>query len=155
MKSIPLSQGLFAIVDDDDYERLSQFKWHASKEGDTWYAARKNPGGVPSTIKMHREILGSAVNVIVDHRDLNGLNNVRTNLRECTKSDNMCNRGANRNNTSGFKGVCWDKQTSKWLAQITKDGKRKCLGRFASAEAAHRAYCVAAEALHGEFKRVA
>lgn len=100
-------------------------------------------------------VFGSWPTFQVDHRDGDGLNNRRSNLREATGSQNMQNRGAYSNNTSGFKGVCWDKESRKWKAQIGSQGRLKSLGRFDDPSDAHAAYCDAAEKLHGDFGRTA
>ena len=89
----------------------------------------------------------------IDHIDGNGLNNNPSNLRLATKSENMQNRGAYRNNTSGFKGVSQDKETQRWIAKIRLHGKQRHIGRFQTPEEAHAAYVRAAEELHGEFAR--
>jgi gluconate kinase len=79
----------------------------------------------------------------IDHIDRNRLNCQRNNLRPATNSQNLANRGKNRNNTSGYKGVTWDKERRKWLAQIEVRGRNRCLGRYDDKEEAHVAYCVA------------
>jgi hypothetical protein len=90
----------------------------------------------------------------IDHIDANGLNNRWSNLREATKSENQHNRGKQRNNTSGFKGVSWHKRDRKWQAEIWLNGRKKSLGGFDDAAAAHAAYCDAAQKFHGGFARV-
>ena len=89
----------------------------------------------------------------LDHRDGDGLNNKLGNLREATKSENGCNRGAQANNTSGLKGVRWHKPRQKWLAQIGYKGRKRHLGLFDTPEQAHAAYCRAAIEYHGSFAR--
>jgi hypothetical protein len=90
---------------------------------------------------------------LIDHRDGNPLNNRWDNLRLASHANNAANRGRLRTNRSGFKGVCFDRRRGKWLAQITKDGRRYCIGRFATAEQAHAAYVAKAHELFGEFAR--
>ena len=90
---------------------------------------------------------------VIDHRDGNPLNNRFSNLRLSTYSDNAANRGRMRSNTSGFKGAVFDPRADKWRAQISKDGRRYCLGRYATAEEAHEAYAAKARELFGEFAR--
>ena len=87
----------------------------------------------------------------VDHRDTDPANNRWHNLREATHAQNMCNSGKQANNTSGYKGVCWDKQNEKWRAQIHYGGKCHYVGQFGTPEKAHAAYREAAEKYHGEF----
>lgn len=87
----------------------------------------------------------------IDHINLDPSDNRITNLRECTKSENQHNRNKNKNNTSGFKNVCWHKQRRKWRAYIVKDWKQKSLGLFDSPELAYAAYCAAAPGFHNGF----
>jgi hypothetical protein len=90
-----------------------------------------------------------------DHRNCDPSDNRIGNLREATKSQNGSNRGKQRNNKSGFKGVSWHKTRKRWVAFIERDGKSRYLGLFNEPEDAHAAYCAAAERLYGEFARVA
>lgn len=89
----------------------------------------------------------------IDHEDMNPANNKWLNLREATQSQNMCNRGAQRDNKSGFKGVSWDKEKCRWIAYIKINRRARNLGRFDTPGEAHAAYCSAALTLHGEFRR--
>ena len=91
---------------------------------------------------------------VIDHRDGNPLNNRWSNLRLSTYSGNAANRGRMRSNTSGFKGAVFDPRTGKWLALISKEGRRYCLGRYPTAEEAHEAYVAKARELFGDFARV-
>lgn len=154
MKEIPLTRGLFALVDDDDFEWLSAFNWHADKNG---YAVRNAPHptvpGKRTIEHMHRTVLGLEMGdrTQVDHIDRNRANNQRNNLRKATSGQNKFNTVARVNNTSGYKGVCFFPRTSKWVAKIRIPGKRINLGYFDTPEAAHQAYKDAALRLHGEF----
>jgi hypothetical protein len=106
MKFIQLTQGKQAIVDDEDFELLSQFKWYAMKSGHNVYAARG--GGKRRMELLHRLILGVTDSKIeVDHINGDGLDNRRSNLRVATHADNQHNPGTPTNNTSGYKGVHW------------------------------------------------
>ena len=89
--------------------------------------------------------------VFIDHIDLNRLNNSKDNLRVCTKTQNRQNRTKQSNNTSGFKGVSYDKKRNKWQAGIGVNGKRIGLGRFDTPELAYEAYCKSAKEIQGEF----
>ena|SRR3990167_6112314 len=91
----------------------------------------------------------------LDHWDTNRANNVIGNLRPATNSQNQANSRQRRDNTSGYKGVCWDKRCHRWVAGIYVDGRRRHLGRFDTPEAGHAAYCNAASEYFGEFARVA
>lgn len=131
MKKIPLTQGKFALVDDIDYEYLSQWKWYAAKIGKTFYAGRTNREGGKRTIYMHQvlaERLGFKHRA--DHVHGNGLDNRRSKLRDGTQKQNSENRGLSRNNTSGHLGGYWHKQSSKWQARIQHNGKHIHLGLF-------------------------
>ena len=147
MKRIPLTQGKEALVDDEDFEWLSQWKWCAAKDKKTFYAKRRAKG---QTILMHRELIGAKPGEQVDHRDGNGLNNQDTNTRICTHRENNLNRRPN-NNTSGFKGVSWCKGRKKWVSQIKVLGYAFTLGRFLTREEAARAYDSAVRKYFGEF----
>lgn len=90
----------------------------------------------------------------LDHRNTIRDDNRPLNLREATNAKNLCNRGANKNNTSGVKGVCWDKQREKWVSQIMVAGKTINLGRHDDLDLAALVYAEAARKYHGEFSRV-
>lgn len=145
MKTIPLTQGKVAFVDDADYEAVMQFKWHACKRDRTFYAARgiRKPNGEKSIQLLHRFLMPGVAQI--DHRDGNGCNDQRENIRPATTRQN--NRGFRRKKigtTSKFRGVSWDRRRLKWKAKIQVDGKEKFLGRFDSEEDAGRAYDKAA-----------
>jgi len=155
MIEIPLTQGKVALIDDEDFELVSQYKWYAHKQPYTFYAATMSPRPNRKLIKMHRIICGVfETNIQIDHIDHNGLNNQRSNLRICTKSENMRNRAAQINNTSGYKGISWHKATKKWIANIKIQRKQIFLGLFEDPEEAYMAYCKAAQELHGEFAHI-
>lgn len=151
MKEIPLTQGMVALVDDEDFEGLSRFRWCY----DNGYARRKemSDGGKWENILMHRVILNARSGIDGDHKDENTLNNRRSNLREATRSQNGSNRGRPSNNTSGFKGVSWHKHHCKWGAHIRVNWKLIHLGYFTKAEDAASAYATAAREYFGEFYR--
>ena len=153
---IELTQGKIALIDDEDWDLVSGYRWHActTPRHNTWYAQAhtRRADGTWTKIKMHRLILGlTDPRVHTDHIDGDGLNNRRGNLRACSNSENQRNRGSQANNTSGFKGVSWDKETGKWAANIRVNGKQKRLGRHDTPEEAYQAYCDASIELHGEF----
>lgn len=157
MIQIPLTQGLFAQIDECDFDLVSQFKWSAhNKRRKTFYAVRvtypRGKAGGAESVKMHRLILGiDDPDVLVDHIDGNGLNNTRANLRVCDSAENQRNRGANRNNKLGLKGVFECKRSGRWVAKIMANRKSHYLGRFDTPEEAQAAYIAAAKELHGEF----
>lgn len=152
MKEIQLTQGKVAIVDDEDYEWLNQWKWHFSNGYAQRNASIKNKQK-RCIIKMHRQIMNllKKDGKQVDHINQETLDNRRKNLRLSNKSTNGMNRGKQSNNKSGFKGVSWSKPRKMWIAQIRLDGKQVCLGVFSTPESAHAAYCDAAIKQHGEF----
>lgn len=123
MKLIPLTQGKFAQVDNEDYEKLSKYKWHFH----TGYAATTS-----KTIRMHRLILNAKVGEEVDHINRDKLDNRRGNLRICTRSENNHNMGLRRDNTSGYKGVNYFKLRKCWVARLQLGQKRYYLGGFAT-----------------------
>lgn len=147
MKTILLSQEKITLVDDEDYEWLNQWKWFYHNYG---YAVRIDKH-THRLVLMHREIIKTPKNMKTDHHDGNGLNNQKINLRICTNSENMCNRGKTKYNLSGFKGVT--KQGTRWRAAIEINQKTKKLGCFSTPEDAAHAYDKAAQELHGEFAK--
>lgn len=155
-KLIPLSQGKFAIVDDEDFDFLSQWKWYAHKRPCTFYAERTQIiGGKKVKFWMHRLIMATPDGLFVDHIDGNGLNNTRANLRNVLHKQNMVNRSMWRGGTTtGRRGVYIDKRDGAIFSAITIDGKSIHLGRFSSIDAAANAYNLARENLRrGEIYR--
>lgn len=156
-RTIPLSQGQFAIVDAGDYEWLNQWKWTAwwSPHSKSFYAVRNEytPGDRkhPKRLIMARVIMAAQKGVVVDHWDHNTLNNRRYNLRVASYSQNGCNKSKQKNNTSGYKGVYWHPQGGKWRAAIWINKKRTHIGLYDTPELAHKAYVLAAKDLHKEF----
>lgn len=155
MKYIPIGHGLFATVDDDDYPLVSSITWHLQKGNKTDYAATNMPrrGGGYSTVGMHRMINNTPKGFDTDHRDGNGLNNTRSNLRTATRIQNQHNRSPNRKGTSIYKGVYWDKQKSCWRSSIRLNGRSHHVGLFRDEKEASQAYNKRAEKEFGEFYR--
>ena len=159
MISIPLTKGFSSIIDDIDGD-LAQFKWHVIVGEWGNYARRKQIiNGKQKTFYMHREILGRILGrnldrkELVDHKNRNGLDNQRDNIRLATTAQNAMNSGIRKNKTSPYKGVYWVKRDSKWASTIKVGGKSFYLGIFVNPEDAHKAYCEASEKYHGEFAR--
>jgi len=146
---IELTWGKYAIVDAEDYLRLSSYKWCAVKEGRTWYAKTFRRDGMP--LSMHRLITRAPKGLLVDHINHNGLNNRRSNLRLCTHKQNQRNRRPNRGGTSEYKGVHWSKNRKKFRAMICNNSKIIHLGYFQDETEAAKAYDKKAKELFGEF----
>ena len=156
MKLIPLTQGLFAQVDDEYYDELVKYKWHIVKAPYTYYAVRsiQRPSKDPQQnrqikLRMHRIIMDPSNIMDVDHRDGNGLNNQKSNLRVCTPSQNMANRRAA--GRSKYLGVSRAPQGPKFRAGIRVGSVTLRLGYYGIEEDAAKAYDIAAWAYHGEF----
>lgn len=156
VRTIPLTQGKEALVDDQDYEFLNQWKWYADKRKHTWYASRnrRKSEGSPRTILMHEALLPDSKGV--DHKDGDGLNNQRSNLRPASTAQNNRNTTKRANTSSRFKGVYWHKSTGKWQARIGTgvSGQHIYLGEFESELDAAKAYNKAAAEKFGEFARL-
>ena len=133
MREIKLTRGLVALVDDADYEQLSAFKWQAQSAGvarDNWYAVRSVQRGTKRvTLGMHRAIMEPGPGLEVDHKDRNGLNNQRENLRPCSHHLNGGNRLC-ATSSSGYRGVYWHKTHKKWRARARVKNKYIHIGHF-------------------------
>lgn len=144
--NIVLSNGLVAAIDECDAEIVGSHNWFAWPGRHTTYAATsiRSPmatGG--KCIKMHRLILGlldSDRRVVVDHRDGNGLNNTRSNLKICTIAENLHGVMRGPRGVSEYRGVSWSKAANKWESRISVRGVRRSLGFFASEVEAAIAY---------------
>jgi hypothetical protein len=144
-----------ALVDEEDFERVNQYKWYANKVGLNWYAVRVAEDN--SSILLHRFILGlESGDSEVDHINGDGLDCRKANLRLCTHSQNMANREKPKTvrPTSQYKGVYYKVSERKWVAQIMINYKHKYLGSFKNEEDAARAYDTAAVEAWGEFARI-
>ncbi len=155
IKKIELTQGKVSLVDEEDFEYLNQWKWYAQKDykNGNYYAQRHDSQNNKKIVLMHKEILGVENKKQVDHKDGDGLNNQRTNLRPSSHSQNHSNTERYKNNKSGYKGVSWNKHSKKYLAQTSIDGKILVIGYFDSPEDAATAYNTVANQLHGDFTR--
>jgi hypothetical protein len=132
---IPLTQGEFAIIDDEDAEKVIGIKWSVVKPNPkNWYARNSKHG------YLHRFLMDAPEGMTVDHKDGNGLDCRRSNMRIVPHGLNIANKRKSSNNTSGYTGVTFCKQTGKWRANIMIDRKYKCLGRYDTPELASEAY---------------
>jgi hypothetical protein len=151
---IPLTQCQNAIVDAEDFEKLSRSNWAAiwSPVTNSFYAASHEiRNGIWTTVQMARRILNPSIEEQVDHKNHDTLDNKKINLRICSQTRNMQNSRRQKNNTSTFKGVHFAKSCNKWMAHIGVNGTRTYLGIFSSKKEAAHAYDEAAKIHHGEF----
>ena len=147
----------YAVVDDEDYEIASRFRWHLKKKGGRCYArckmymGRLNGKSIGCSIYLHRLIMRPSSCMQIDHKDHNGLNCKRVNMRSCTNGQNKQNCHSAKGSSSKYKGVCWDKRSEKWYTRIKIKGKEIKLGTFNNELEAALAYDRAATKYFGEF----
>jgi hypothetical protein len=145
------------IVEPPDYYRLCNFKWTLNGNGIKFYAVRyvRVGPGKTKTIRLHREIMNPPAGLLVDHKNLDSLDNRRTNLRLATHSQNQCNKSKTKSKTSSrFVGLSRDKTRGEWDVRLKHHGKRIWIGRFTDEIEAAKAYDRAAIKYHGEFARL-
>lgn len=157
--AVPLTFNQVALVDEEDLPLIHDYRWRAAKTSHCrfYYAVAEGTvrgGTARKTIYMHRLILGARPGQFVDHINGNTLDNRRSNLRFATSAENAMNRGLNRTNRTGYKGVSFHRRDQVWEAWIRKNGKGRYLGRFSNPEDAARAYDMAALQMFGEFARL-
>ncbi len=154
MKTIKLTQGKFALVDNEDFERVNQFKWYVGFMAKRYWCGMREIriNQKRMTLLMSRFIMDvSYSKIFVDHINHNTLDNRKCNLRICNSAENQRNRVISSNNKSGYKGVSWHKRDQIWQACIRMDKKSIHLGYHNDPELAHKAYCKAAIKYHGKF----
>jgi len=154
MKKIPLTKGKFAIVDDEDYDRLMKYKWHESN-GYAIRVIKRKPrknGKKSKSFLMHRVIMKARRGQFIDHKNIDKLDNRKENLRFCTPQQNAFNFDISRNNKTGYKGVHMQ-PNGTYIAIIYVDGKARRLGLFSTAKEAGEAYDKVALKHFGEFAR--
>lgn len=150
-KEIPLTQGKFAIVDDEDYEYLMQWKWTY----DSGYARRQQTiDGKRQKIRMHNQIMNPEDGLVVDHIDGDGINNTKSNLRKCSRQENAKNRTKQKDTSSSYKGVSWCSRYEKWIVSIKNNKKTTRIGYFTNEIAGANAYNYYAKLYHGEFAKL-
>jgi hypothetical protein len=150
IRAIKLKQGSIVIIDAEDYDLISQWKWHYNNG----YAARVIRDKDKKLLKiiwMHRIINRTPDGMETDHVNGDPLDNRKSNLRSCTHAQNLRNQRAQKNRSSKYRGVVFDKENKKWRALIKLSGKRYCLGRYLSEHDAAIAYNKAALNLFEEF----
>lgn len=154
---VPLTKGYEAIIDAADVAEVAGFNWHTRISGKTAYATTNSAKcelGRQRPIWMHRVLMRAPDGAEVDHINGDGLDNRKsTNLRLATRAENVRNTRTRKTNTSGAKGVSWNKNERRWRAYITVGREQKHLGWFDDLQAAARAYAVASNLYHGEFGR--
>ena len=156
-KQIPLTQGQFAIVDDEDFEMVCQQKWHLMRQKRKNYAISsvylRPKGGtyIMQTLYLHRFIMRPPKGMEIDHKDHNGLNCQRDNMRICTHAENDRNSRSHVNSTSKYKGVFHDRLKGRWKASIRCNQRNINLGYFSSEVEAAQAYDAKAKEMFGEF----
>jgi hypothetical protein len=155
-KEIKLTQGKVAIVDDEDFEYLNQWKWYANNLGGKFYAVRslrinKKYAGC---LLMHRVIMNSIKGLVVDHVNGLTLDNRKVNLRNCTHADNIKNQKLSISNKTGFRGVSWHKNNKVFESRIRSNNISYHLGSFNNAIDAAKIYNEAAIKYHGEFANI-
>ena len=154
MKKIPLTRGKYALVDNEDFEYLNQWKWHTTKLG---YAIRTDSkgivGGKPknSVVYMHRVIMDTPKGFVTDHINSNKLDNRKKNLQVCKQGMNVAKKSNQSNNTSGYRGVTFNKRKGKWMARFTLGNKTWFLGYHLNPEYAAKLYDKTASRELGRF----
>lgn len=148
MRAIPLTQGKYALVDDEDYERVSQFKWTAKEatQGCTWYAYRRARG---RSIHLHRFILDAPANLHVDHKNHDGLDCRKNNMRLATPLQSTWNRRQRSDSRMQFKGVV--RMKGKYTPKVYVGEHQVYFGTYNNQEDAARVYDAVVTRLRGEF----
>lgn len=145
-------QGYEVLIDEEDFDRVTQYKWGrlSGRKEPIYFCRHVRKYGIRKLIMLHKLIMNAPEEYEVDHKNLNTLDNRKSNLRICTHAENCRNRKG-IHNTSGYKGV--SRKGLQWSARITVNRKTVFLGCFKTPESAYVAYCEAAKKYHGEFRR--
>ena len=156
-RKIFLGEGFYTIVDLSDYYLLNNFRWSAKRDRRNIYAVRflNEPLKQATIVSLHRIILNSPPNLLVDHKNGHTLDNRRENLRLATRSQNVHNKCKTQSKTSSkFIGVSFEKRRGRWDVRIRHEGKQIWIGTFDNEIDAAKAYDAAAKKYHGEFARL-
>ncbi len=156
MIRVPLTRGLFVVIDDADLPLLGDRRWVAMRSDDRFYAAQRELGRRTDPrhfVLLHRFLLSAPKGAWVDHINGDSLDCRRTNLRFATPSQNAANGRAHKDGSSRFKGVSLVRKTGKWKAQIRIPTGTRSLGQFESETEAAVVYDQAARQRYGEFAR--
>lgn len=152
---VPLTRGFVALVDEFDVGRITQYRWYAQPQPDgRVYACRTGRVGEPHTIRMHRFILEAFPRDIIDHKDCNGLNNCRSNIRIATATQNAFNRHPDRtwrHNKHGYRGVAYLSNNRNYRGRIAVNGIQHYTKAFATPIEAAIAWDALALKHYGEF----
>lgn len=146
-----MKNGHICLFDLEDYDKIKEYHWHKNSNGYAVCNIQRNNEWI--TISIHRLVMDAPDGVEIDHIHGNKLDNRKSELRIVAQSDNKKNRSINTNNTSGYKGVSWNKNKQKWVANIQCNGQQFYLGAFESVYDAYICYENAAKTLFGEYKR--
>lgn len=152
MIEIPLTQGKVALIDEEDFELVNNYKWHYNRKSHKYGFAVASGGRRGLRIIMHRLITNAPPGFEVDHINGNPLDNRRNNLRIVTHSQNQKNMRTSPK--SGYKGVSWQKKAKKWQVHLMNNGKKYYLGLFCDIKEAAKAYNIAALEHFGEFAKL-
>lgn len=153
-KEILLNNGWVAKVDDEDYKIISQLKWHVVKWGKCFYALHTGPRdeyGKQHPISMHRMIMEAKIGEQIDHKNRDGLDNRKCNLRKCSTKENIRNCGLSSRNKTGYKGVRYSKERDYYTCRLDAKEHKIYLGIFENKEEAALVHDEAAEIYYGEF----
>ena len=150
VREIPLTKGFVALVDDEDFERANQFKWYVRIDRKTNYARRTRKNCRPCTEYLHRFLMNAKPGQEVDHRNGNGLDCRRENMRWANRHQQMVNL-QHRPNQYGFRGVHKHPRCERWIAKVTVNRKRILSCGHLTPESAARAYDAMAREIHGAF----
>lgn len=147
---VQLTRGMEAVIDAEDIDIVNIRNWRIENFNNMYAVAKIDK----KRVYMHRLILSAMSGFVVDHIDGDTLNNRRSNLRIASTTENARNCKVQRNNTSGVKGVCWNKARGAWAARIKVSGKNIHLGYFSDLNDAAASYAKGSAMYHGEFGRV-